>query len=184
MIYEFEKEQSRELYWLTSIPSPKDDTRQHIRTILVKDGFAFKTNGAYLAWIPLEIHLGTRGIIEEGVYEVIKRTKTVVRLVKLAEEVNWPDLTDLLCIYKEESHLILERLGECWPMDYGIAKIFRKMPEETTFNIKLLTSILEQDVYDVFIQDEYWSKPMYLEGQNDRKFLLMTCREYETSLGR
>ena len=46
-----------EVYWLTHIENVKDDYRQHVRTVLIKDGFAYKTDGKRMTRLKIDEHV-------------------------------------------------------------------------------------------------------------------------------
>jgi len=77
------------LYWISQV-TKKGDERYHIVTIKVESGVAFKTDGK-------RIHAACLlSDIDDGFYEVLKRTKGEIILSKTDKDGAWPEVDSIL----------------------------------------------------------------------------------------
>jgi hypothetical protein len=156
-----------EVYWLTHIENVKDDYRQHVRTVLIKDGFAYKTDGKRMTRLKIDEHVESP---EDGVYEVLKRIKSRVILMKLDEETRWPEVEDLFNVDFENCHGSFKASNQL--LDYGVANVFRKLPQDRTFNLHWFLDMVDSEDFTVCIQDEEANKPFLFHDENKTGLLM------------
>ena len=141
MKLEFTKfgEHIKDMYWLTSVLSQKDDLRSHAHTVLIKDDFAYKTDGNRM----FRVHNDSDEKWTDGVYDVLKRTKSAVMLFKREEETIWPDC-EAFFVDTSDSYRDF-RFSEA-TINTDIKDLFGLVREtECTFNVQWLIDLVAND---------------------------------------
>lgn len=149
-------------YWLTHVVDQKS-LRLHIRSVLIKDGFAYATDGARLCWIELKGEIDYADY-QNGVYEVLKRTKTQIYLDLVETDISvWPEVKDLL---PTNTKGFVEFNLSSRLVDFGLKPIFQALKNGNTYNIQFFIETLK--IKDSFIgympQDQ--NQPFWLTDED------------------
>jgi len=134
MIKEFTK---NGMYWLTSVKGAKDDPRFHIKYFMVKDNVAVKTDGNRL-------HVLFDVPLADGFYEVISRTKSLVKVV-LAEEYSkdmWPDWERIFPEHKDFEEIPINTGISCFHR--AAAQIIRFL-KENYVNLDFIKDLIDTE---------------------------------------
>lgn len=148
-----------DVYWVTSpLLKESQDPRKHVTHLLIKDGKLTATDGSRLHHVDLD------GFGTDGLYRVLKRTKSEIVIQQIDEEFNYPDFEDLLTITPGSTAV------ECPISDTGeyssaYALILRKM-EANTLQYKFVADILSIDDCFTAHVNEDGNKPVHFENGN------------------
>ena len=161
MRLEFTKygKQTSDMHWLTSVKGSNDDRRQHHQTVLIKDDFAYKTDGSRL----FRVHNNSDETWTDGVYDVLKRIKSNVILVKRDDDPTWPDCEELFVDTSESKQDFAFNEST---IDRDIKELFKLTSEtESTFHIKWLLALVSGDNDFIgHIMDDDGIKPLIFDN--------------------
>ena len=93
---------ARNLWWITIIKPPSSDDRIHLKTILIDDGWAIRTDGHRLFGTLL-----IRPAVPDGMYYIIKRAKNnfqILRDATLDHKTNYPNWRNIFPHHTEHNH--------------------------------------------------------------------------------
>jgi len=150
-------------YWLTGcLTKDKSEKRFHMTHIQIKDGYACCTDGARLHHFKTVDDDYQVGQIADGFYRVLKRTKTIVQLVKVhGSDHSYPEINDLINIDGEESKLSLFGMPTSKYNDLdshaskATAQIVRELETEHAINYTFVQDVLTcDDIFEVYIKGD------------------------------
>ena len=151
-----------DLYWLTSIKTPKDEVRAHITHVYFKGDSFYKTDGHRLHRVKVDRDC------KEGFYQVLKRTKSCM-ILGYNSDVNtdYPDCDPLLEKPSGAELIVKQREGNS---SKAFAVIIRAMDGNALHYDYLNDVLASGDVFNVTIKDS--ESPIHFEDGNKAAIIM------------
>ncbi len=143
------------VYWVTSIKKAKDEVRDHIRYVYVKDNTITSTDGERLHHAKLE------GDYPGGFYVVVKRTRSLIIMISVGDDFIYPDFTDII---KPASPAT--KIPACIEQVHGaFADVIRAMDKKHALNFHYFEDVVNcNDMFIVSVGDN--GTAVILQGDN------------------
>jgi len=128
------------MYWLTSIKKRKDNYRKYAQYVYCDGDLLVNTDGARL-----HILVSTELNPEKGFYELVKRNKSEIVLIKASVDAEFPDWENSLFRNKVKPKLI-QKCASSGYFDSTAANIIRYLPENYCVNLGFLKDMVSPEI--------------------------------------
>ena len=155
------------LYWLSGVKADKYDNRPYRRCVQIKGENATRTDGSILLTAKIN------PTIEDGLYEVVKRTKTEIHITKV-EPTEFPAWEDLFTPHEAKTEFTITCTTAGCNFS-GFAALTRSI-KEGHFNYNLFNIITSVDtLFNVLINKDETKPVTFIT--DDKRALLMPMRK-------
>jgi hypothetical protein len=140
----------------------KDEKRVHVTHLMVKNSMCHGIDGKRLHIAPCTLN--------DGVYQVVKCTKTIVQVILTDNDLDcFPDFDDI--INTDISEWIEHKSGGIDELYTMYADIIRAMPITETLNCSFLSDVLNQNHFTAWTSPK-GKQPIILISGNKKAFIM------------